>query len=87
MRADVFLHKICILKSRTLAKEACERGKVTLNGARVKGSHEVHAGDRIRCDLGVRILELEVVEVPLGQVSRKDAKDYYRLLAEERVEL
>lgn len=87
MRVDVFLHKICILKSRTLAKEACERGKVSLNGAPVKGSHEVHAGDRIRCNLGIRILELEVVEVPLGQVSRKDAKDFYRLLIDERVEL
>ena len=83
----MFLHKICILKSRTLAKEACERGKVWLNGAPVKGSHDVHAGDLIRCNLGVRILELEVTDVPLGQVSRKDAKEYYRLLADERVEL
>ena len=86
MRVDVFLHRICILKSRTLAKEACERGKVSLNGIRVKGSHEVQAGDRIRCNLGVRILELEIVDVPPGRVSRKDAKEYYRLLAEERVE-
>ena len=84
---DLFLHRICILKSRTLAKEACERGKVSLNGVRVKGSHEVQAGDRIRCDLGVRILELEVVQVPSGQVSKKDAKEYYRLLTEERIEL
>ena len=87
MRVDMFLHRICILKSRTLAKEACERGKVSLNGARIKGSHEVHAGDRIRCDLGIRILELEVLDVPLGQISRKDATNYYRLLAEERIEL
>ena len=82
----MFLHRICILKSRTLAKEACERGKVSLNGVKIKGSHEVRAGDRIRCDLGVRILELEILEVPLGQVAKKDAKDYYRLLGEVRVE-
>ena len=60
---------------------------MTLNGARIKGSHEVHAGDRIRCDLGIRIVELEVLDVPLGQISRRDAKNYYRLLAEERIEL
>ena len=83
----MYLHRICILKSRTLAKEACERGKVTLNGARIKGSHEVHVGDRIRCDLGIRIVELEVLDVPLGQIVRRDAKNYYRLLAEERIEL
>jgi len=87
VRVDLFLHRICILKSRTLAKEACERGKVLLNGSRIKGSHEVQAGDRIRCDLGKRIQELEVREVQLGQVPKKDAKSYYRLLAEERIEL
>jgi ribosomal 50S subunit-recycling heat shock protein len=79
----MFLHRICILKSRTLAKEACERGKVFLNGVPIKGSHEVHTGDRLRCDLGPRVLELEVLEVPLGHISRKDARNYYRLLTEE----
>ena len=87
MRVDVFLHRVCILKSRTLAREACDRGKVLLNGSPTKGSHEVHPGDRVRCDLGLRVLELEVVEVPPGHVSRKDAHQYYRLLAEERHEL
>jgi len=87
VRVDMFLHRICILKSRTLAKEACERGKVLVNGTPTKGSHEIRPGDRIRCHLGVRILELEVLEVPPSQVSRKDARNYYRLLAEERIEL
>ena len=86
MRVDVFLHRVCILKSRTLAREACDRGKVSLNGAPTKGSHEVRAGDRLRCDLGLRVLDLEVVEVPTGPVSRKDARNYYRLLSEERSE-
>jgi len=84
---DVFLHRVCILKSRTLAREACDRGKVLLNGNPTKGSHEVHPGDRVRCDLGLRVLEVEVVEVPAGQVPRNEARNYYRLLADERLEL
>lgn len=86
MRLDVYLHKVCILRSRTLAKEACDRGKVRLNGEPAKASREVEAGDRVRLDLGARILELEVVAVPGGQISRKDAHEYYRVSAEERFE-
>ena len=87
MRVDVFLHRVCLLRSRTLAREACDRGKVSLNGVPAKGSHEVHAGDRLRCDLGIRVLDLDVLEVPAGPVSRKEARNYYRLLSEERSEL
>lgn len=83
----MFLHRVCLLKSRTLAREACDRGKVSLNGVPTKASHEVHVGDRLRCDLGLRVLDVEVVDVPAGPVSRKDARNYYRLLSEERSEL
>lgn len=87
MRLDVFLHRVCILKSRTLAKEACDRGKVAWNGEPAKASRALSPGDRIRLDLGVRVLELEVREIPDRQVSRKDAIRYYRVLSEERSEL
>ena len=87
MRLDVYLNAVCILKSRTLAKEACERGKVTLNGARAKASHGVEPGDRIRLDLGRRILEIEVLAVPARRVSKQEARDQYRVLADERPRL
>jgi ribosomal 50S subunit-recycling heat shock protein len=76
---------VCILKSRTMAKEACDRGKVSLNAEPAKGSREVAPGDRIRLDLGIRELELEVVAVPAGRVSRKEAHAYYRVLVDRRV--
>jgi ribosomal 50S subunit-recycling heat shock protein len=79
VRLDVFLHAVCLLKSRTMAKEACDRGRVTVNGAAAKGSHTVHAGERIRVDLGTRVLDLEVTAVPPGRTSRKDAPAYYRM--------
>jgi ribosomal 50S subunit-recycling heat shock protein len=86
VRLDVFLHKVCILKSRTLAKEACDRDKVRVNDAPAKASREVAVGDRIRLDLGLRVLELEVAAVPAGGVSRKQAGDYVRVLADRRLE-
>jgi ribosomal 50S subunit-recycling heat shock protein len=86
LRLDVFLNKVRLLKSRTLAKEACDRGKITVNGEPAKASRAVHPGDRVRIDLGVRVTEVEVVAVPAGQVSRKDARDLYRMIEDRRVE-
>jgi len=87
VRVDVFLSAVCILKSRSLAKEACERGKVTVNGEAAKGSRTVRIGDRIALDLGVRLLEVEVGEVPEGQVSKREARECYRVLRDERPEV
>lgn len=84
MRLDVYLNAVCVLKSRSMAKEACDRGKVTVNGAPARGSRPVRAGDRIRLDLGLRVLELEVIAVPSGQVSRKQAAAYYKILEDQR---
>ena len=85
-RLDVYLSKVCLLKSRTLAKEACSRGKVTVNGELAKGSRVVREGDRIFLDLGLRRLEVEVLEVPTGQVAKRDAPGYYTLLRDEHLD-
>ena len=87
MRVDVFLSRVCILKSRTLAKEACRREKIKVNDRVARGSESVRSGDRIRLDLGIRVLELEVAEIPEGQVSRKDVSRFYKILVDDRVEL
>jgi ribosomal 50S subunit-recycling heat shock protein len=84
---DVFLHAVCLVKSRSLAKEACDRGRVTVGGTPAKGSRPVRPGDRIRVDLGLRVLEFEVTEVPPGRISRKDAVKFYRMLSRNPVEL
>jgi len=86
MRVDVWLNKVCVLKSRTLAREACDRGKVLLNGLEARGSRTVRPGDRIRLDLGVRVLEVEVLAVPEGNIPKKQAASYYHVLVDEWVE-
>ena len=55
MRLDQFLHRVCILKSRTLAKEACDRGKVTVNGKDIAvsaGTDSIIAGSPTARNLG-----------------------------------
>ena len=82
MRIDTYLNRVCILKSRSLAREACDRGKVLLNGKAAKGKEAVRVGDRIRLDLVLKVLELEVLVVPEGRVSKKAAKEAYSLLSQ-----
>lgn len=84
MRLDVYLKAVCILRSRSLAKEACTRGKITVNDEPGKASRTTQPGDRIRLVLGPRILEIEVVDIPSGQVSKKAAGDFFRVLVDQR---
>jgi ribosome-associated heat shock protein Hsp15 len=47
VRLDVWLDVACVFKTRSQAKEACEGGKVDVNGARAKPHREVRTGDRV----------------------------------------
>lgn len=75
---------MCLFKSRTHAGEACARGKVLLDGGPVKASRTVAPGARVTIDLGTGPLEVEVVGVPAGNVSKKAAPDFYRVVRDER---
>ena len=67
-----------------MAGEACDRGKVLLNGAPVKASRDILPGVMIRIDLGSGVLEFEVVALPEGNVSRAEAQTCYRIHHDER---
>lgn len=75
---------MCLFRSRTFAGEACDRGKVTVDGHPAKASKAVQAGARIVIDLGFGPLEVEVTALPAGNVSRKAAGEYYRVVSDER---
>jgi len=47
VRLDVWLDVACLFKTRSQAKEACEGGKIDVNGARAKPHRELKVGDRI----------------------------------------
>jgi ribosome-associated heat shock protein Hsp15 len=83
VRIDQVLHWLCLEKSRSLATRACREGRVQLNGHAVKAAHEAHVGDRItlREETRERTIEVELTELPPGQVSRSEAHAYYRVLS------
>lgn len=85
LRVDVLLHRLCLTKSRSEAKAACEAGAVTLDGKRARPSDSVQPGKRIAVKYPARLLEVELLELPGKSVSKKAARDLYRVLKDEKV--
>jgi ribosomal 50S subunit-recycling heat shock protein len=85
LRVDVLLHRLCLTKSRSEAKAACEAGAVTLEGKRARPSDTVAAGRRIEVRYPSRLLEVELLELPGKSVSKKAARDLYRVLKDEKL--
>ena len=83
MRLDLFLKKTCVLSQRSLAKEACDSGAVRVNGRVAKAGQEVRSGDLVRLQFAHRDLEVRVLEVPHGNVAKRDAGRYVETLRDE----
>ena len=84
MRLDKFLKVSRVIKRRTLAKEVCNRGQVTVNDRRAKAGLEVKEGDTVSISFGNRNLTIRIVEVK-ESVPAKMAKELYEVLADLRV--
>ena len=77
MRLDKYLKVSRLIKRRTVANEACEAGRVSINGKPAKASAEVKVGDIIEIGFGNRQVKVEITEIV--ETTRKDeAKDMFR---------
>ena len=63
MRLDKYLKVSRLIKRRTVANEACDGERVSVNGRQVKASYQVKVGDVIEIAFGQRTLEVEVTEI------------------------
>ena len=79
MRLDKFLKVSRLIKRRTVAKDACEGGKVSLNNKVAKPGSEVNIGDIIEIAYGDRKLKAEVIGIN-EKVMKDEAKEMYRIL-------
>lgn len=80
MRLDKFLKVSRIIKRRTVANEACDMGRVTLNGKLAKASAEVSEGDQIEIRFGSGFLKYEVLSVR-ESVKKEEASAMYRVVS------
>ena len=77
MRLDKYLKVSRLIKRRTVANEACDNGRISVNGRVVKASYEVKVGDRIEIAMGSRTVAVEVVQVA-DNVCKDDAVTMYK---------
>ena len=79
MRLDKYLKVSRLIKRRTVANEACDAGRVMINGKTAKAGTDVKVGDVIEIGFGTRNVTVEVLDVQ--ETTRKeDAKELFRYL-------
>ena len=79
MRLDKYLKNSRIIKRRTVAKEACEAGRVEVNGRIAKPGLELKIGDVLQITFGSNILKARVISMP-ENVRKDDAESMYEIL-------
>ena len=81
MRLDKYLKVSRIIKRRTVAKEACDGGRVSINGRVAKAGAEVKEGDVMEIRFGNRVGRYEIIDVK-DVVRKENAAEMYRVLEE-----
>ena len=79
MRVDKFLKVSRLLKRRTLAQEACDGGRVKVNGKSVKPSYNVKVGDVVEIGFNSGAVKFEVLLIK-ETVRKEEADNLYRII-------
>ena len=82
MRLDKYLKVSRIIKRRTVAKEACDGGRVSVNGKEAKPGSEVKEGDTLEIRFGNRLGRYQIVSVQ-ETVRKESAAEMYTVLSED----
>ncbi len=79
MRLDKFLKVSRVIKRRTVANEACDAGRVTVNGKVARASYDVKVGDVVEITFGTRTVKFEILQVT-DVVKKEDAANLCRII-------
>ena len=79
MRLDKYLKVTRLIKRRTIANEACDAGRVLVNGKVARASYEVKEDDVIEFQLGQKPLKVQVVSI-VETTRKEDAAQNYRVV-------
>ena len=79
MRLDKYLKVTRIIKRRTVANEACDGGRVSVNGKTVKASYDVKIGDIIDVAFGTKAFRVKVIDIK-ETVGKNDAAALYEVV-------
>lgn len=79
LRIDKYLKNSRIIKRRTVAKEACNQGRVFINEKQAKAGDEVEVGDIVQVNFGTSSMKIEVLATE-DNVRKDDAIKLYRII-------
>lgn len=80
MRLDKFLKVSRLIKRRTVANEACDAGRVMVNGKSAKASVNVKVGDIIEIAFGTKTVKVKVLNIA-DTTKKEEAKDLFEYIA------
>lgn len=78
MRLDKFLKVSRVIKRRTVANEAADSGRISVNGKVVKPSYDVKVGDIVEIKFGDKTSKFEIIEIP--KVQGKNMPEMIKIL-------
>ncbi len=81
MRLDKYLKISRIIKRRTVANEACDAGRVTVNGKTARASYDVKIGDIVEIALGTHPIKFEIISIN-EYAKKEEAGLMYKMLQE-----
>ncbi len=81
MRIDKFLKNARIIKRRTVANEACDNERISVNGRTVKASYQVKIGDIVEVGFGTRVIKLRVLSIN-ENANKQTASEQYEIIEE-----
>lgn len=84
MRLDKFMKVSRLIKRRTVAKEVCEQGRVTINGNVAKAGSVVKEGDELIIRFGQKLVTVRIEQVR-DNVRKDEAEKMYTIVSEEKV--
>lgn len=76
MRLDKYLKVTRLIKRRTVANEACDAGKITVNEKVARASYDVKVGDVIQINMGQKPLKVKVLNVSEYATKENAAENY-----------
>lgn len=79
MRVDKFLKNSRLIKRRTVAKEACDQGRVSINNKQAKAGSEVEIGDIVHIEFGNSSISVKVLKLTEG-TRKEDAQGMYEVV-------
>ncbi len=82
MRLDKYLKVSRLIKRRTVANDACDAARVTVNGKSAKASYDVKIGDIISVSFGSKTVSVRVVNI-VETTKKAEAQGMYEIIGEE----